>query len=121
MDSHRVLIVEDNLINAMTMEAILRGAGHRVVGKVTSADDILADFDECTPDLIIMDVMLKGSTDGIEAAQQLREQCNTPIVFISALSDKDTEARMMAVGNSTMLSKPYGEQKFLNAVRLVIE
>ena len=115
MNLPRVLILEDNLINAMTLEAIFSGHGYSVISKLVSAEDILAKIDELTPDLIIMDIMLEGTVNGLEAAEMIRWRHSTPIIFISALSDQPTRDRIADIPNCTSVSKPFGEHDILQA------
>ena len=77
----KILIVEDEAIVAMENKMNLTKAGFLVVGSVSSAEDALLKIAETLPDLILMDIKLKGDLNGIDAVSIIREKNNIPVVF----------------------------------------
>ena len=85
----RALIVEDEIVIAMDLEAQMRKLGFDVCGVTSNAREALSLAMEDPPDLAIMDVYLNGARDGIELARQIRNLFATPVIFITAYSDDD--------------------------------
>jgi CheY-like chemotaxis protein len=113
MPKRRVLVVEDNLITSMLIEKLLTRSGFEVVGKHTFAEKALEEAQATGPDAIIMDVMLEGSMTGIEAADILKKERDIPIVFLTALSDKETLDRIEAFSNIRKMTKPFEERELI--------
>ena len=114
MDKAKILIVEDEKIQSMVLERIINDLGYHVCGMVTSGEEAIQMTTETKPDLIFMDIRIKGEMDGIEAAQKIREIYNIPIVYTTAHSDKQTLLRAKATGPFAYLIKPF-EKKEIHA------
>lgn len=105
----RVLIVEDSFIVASHLRLALTQAGYEVVGPVDSAEEALALCSSTRPDLVFMDITLNGEMDGIECAMQLQKTDYVPVVFVTALSDRDTISRASVVSPIGYLTKPFDD------------
>ena len=92
-NSPRVLIVEDELLVAWHLESLAREQNLEVCGLVPDGDGAIEQAVDLDVDLILMDIRLAGRMDGIEAARRIREQRDTPIIFITAHGDPATRAR----------------------------
>lgn len=101
MKNTSVLIVEDEVIIAKDLSLTLTKLGYTVAGHCTSGEEAVLLAEEKNPDIIVMDIMLKGAMTGIDAALEIRKKQNIPVVFITAYSDEDTISR-------TNTSSPYG-------------
>ena len=112
----RVLIVEDEAFVAMDAEAILQAAGHEVVGIALSADEAVALAAKRSPDLVLMDIRLRGTRDGIDAAIDIRRVSELPIIFVTANVDPTTHARAMQVSPLAVISKPFSSDSLLAAI-----
>lgn len=97
----KILVVEDELIVAQNIENILKQVGYTVPAKALSGEEAVYKTVVTKPDLILMDIDLKGDIDGIEAAEQIKSQFDVPVVFMTALSDPGTIQR-------AAISEPYG-------------
>jgi PAS domain S-box-containing protein len=89
-DAHqppRVLIIEDEIIIASDLEARLERFGYRVCGTGTTGEEAVELADRHRPDLVLMDIVLSGELDGIEAAEVIRDRWGVPVVFITAYAD----------------------------------
>jgi RNA polymerase sigma-70 factor, ECF subfamily len=104
----RVLIVEDELVIANEYERLLNELGAAPVGKASNAADAVRLADEHRPDLVLMDVRLRGTVDGVTAAIDIGSKLNTRIVFVTAFSDRPVRDRITAFNGSQPLSKPLG-------------
>src|SRR5258706_500654 len=93
MSTARILIVEDSFIVAYHLQTTLESEGHIVVGKCDSGEKAIELAETLHPDLVLMDIMINGKMDGIATAFFLKKQYNIPIVYITALTDKDTISR----------------------------
>ena len=97
----KILVAEDENIVALNIKKTLETLGYQVSGVVNNGEDVIKQVNKNQPDLILMDIMLKGLTDGIEAADTITKNYNIPIVFLTALSDEKTIDR-------AAFTKPYG-------------
>jgi len=97
----RILIVEDEGIVAFNIQNRLERLGYSVVANVSSGEEALDATVETKPDLVLMDIKLEGTIDGIEAAAQIHRRFQIPIVYLTAYTDEDTL-------NRAKLTEPYG-------------
>ena len=105
--SGKVLIVEDEPIVALDLQQELEELGCEVTGLAESADAAMMWVEECRPDLVLMDISIDGSMDGIQAARLLRHAYELPVVFLTSYSDKDTLARAARELPYGYLTKPF--------------
>jgi CheY-like chemotaxis protein len=106
-DPPRVLIVEDELLVAWHLESLAREQNFEVTGLVPDGEGAIEQAIDLEVDLVLMDVRLAGRVDGIEAARRIREQRDTPIIFITAHGDPATRAKIEQVLPGTpVLAKP---------------
>ncbi|MEQ8493492.1 MAG: diguanylate cyclase [Gammaproteobacteria bacterium] len=113
----RVLIVEDESIIALELAEALRDLGYEIVGVVASGVAAVKRARELRPDVVLMDIMLDGDTDGIAAAAAMQDDSDIPVIFCSAYSDPETLRRATGSGAHGFITKPYQA----NQVRALIE
>ncbi len=101
MSKTRILVVEDEAIVGMGIKQKLEDLGHKVLDIVFTGEDAVKRALETKPDIILMDIVLKGDMDGIEAASKIREHLDVPIIYLTAYSDED-------VLNRARITEPYG-------------
>jgi len=111
-----ILIVEDNPITTMSLSMYLNEIDINVVGEVSYGEELVEAFKKHKPNLIILDIMLRGKVDGVESASDLREISDVPILFISALSDQLSMKRMEKISNSDYITKPYDYDQMKNKI-----
>ena len=104
----RVLIVEDDYLVASQAEAALSESGFEVIGIADSVAEALQLAGKSKPDIVIMDIRLRGSPDGIEGARALLNQHGARCIFATAHHDADTLRRAEATAPLGWLRKPYG-------------
>ena len=85
----RILIVEDELIIARDLENRLLGLGYAVSGKTSSAKSALGLIAQDQPDLVLMDIVLQGEMNGIEAAEVIRDTWGIPVIFLTAYAETE--------------------------------
>jgi len=117
----RILIFEDDMIASLVLEKILTSHGYHILGRFESADELTTLEREYQPDLILLDIMLSGEQSGLEAAELLREISDTPILFLSALSDQETRNKVESIENARLLNKPYVRREILEEMRSILE
>jgi CheY-like chemotaxis protein len=101
-----VLIVEDEMIIALLLERMVKNLGHQVVAKVTSGEEAISVAQEHQPDLILMDIRLKGEMDGIETMLRIHEMNNIPVIYISGNTDAVNREKINQTDYIEFLSKP---------------
>ena len=113
----RVLIVEDELLVAWHLESLAREQNLDVCGLVPDGDGAIEQAIDLDVDLVLMDIRLAGRMDGIEAARRIREQRNTPIIFITAHGDDATRAHIArVVPHAPVLAKPITADRLKEAI-----
>lgn len=113
----KVLIVEDELIVSADIAARLERMGYQVVGQADQAEQAVKICLEQQPDLVLMDIRLKGELDGIAAASRIRSYCPVPIVFLTAHADESTLQRAKITEPYGYILKPFEERE----LRIVVE
>lgn len=107
MSPARIVVVEDERIIALDLANSLRSLGHAVVAQVADAAAALEAVQALRPDLVLVDIYLRGPVDGIEAALLIRERYGVPCIFISAYAETETRARARMAAPLAYLTKPF--------------
>lgn len=102
----KVLIVEDDMIIAMVLERMIVKLDHAVIDKVITGEEAISCTIEHSPDLILMDIQLKDSIDGITAMERIRETSDVPVIYITGNSDQFYLNRARATNFVDYLVKP---------------
>jgi len=101
----RILVVEDEALIAMDIELMVEELGGQSIGVVRTGAGAIAEAERLRPDVILMDIQLADEIDGVQAAERIRAKSGTPIVFVSANSDRDMQRRIAAL-DASFVSKP---------------
>lgn len=88
MNTSKIIVVEDEVLVADELKSRIENFGHSVPHVLAYGEKAIEVIKECNPDLVIMDIMLKGKMDGIQTAEIIRNEFDIPVVYITALSDK---------------------------------
>jgi two-component system, response regulator PdtaR len=112
----RVLVVEDNLFVAQQCESALTKAGYEVVDVVTSAEEAVAHALQQRPDMVLMDIYLRGPRDGVEAALEIFERSGIRSIYASEVSDAGMQARAALTRPLAWLPKPFNDRKLVGTV-----
>jgi len=105
--SERILVAEDEQVVAMDLQRSLTGLGYVVAGIAESGRQAVRMAGEMHPDLVLMDVKLRGKMDGIAAAEEIRRRWQIPVVYTTAYSSDETIERAKATGPLGFLVKPF--------------
>jgi PAS domain S-box-containing protein len=118
MSTPQILIVEDKAIIAKDIQATLEKAGYQVLGTASRGETAVRRAAKLQPDLILMDIRLKGKMDGIEASRRIREQHNIPIVFLTAHADEETLRRAVSTEPFGYVLKPFEPRELEVAIEV---
>jgi CheY-like chemotaxis protein len=111
MDKKKIMVVEDEIIIAKELEIILETMGYEVCALETSGEEAVIRVEACQPDLILMDINLIGDIDGIEAAAQIQEKFDIPVVYLTAFGDQALLERAKITKPYGYILKPYEERE----------
>jgi len=120
-DRIRILIVENEGLVGCDMAASLGKLGYLVVGLCASGEEAIERFDELRPDLVLLDVHLAGSLDGIDTARELQRRRRVAIVYVTACADLDTVARARQTSPQGYLLKPFNHDELRLAVEVAAQ
>ena len=120
MAQERILIVEDEGIVAADLETTLQELGYRVVGTAATGADAIGKAERTHPDLVLMDIRLKGAMDGIEAAEQIVARLDIPVTYLTAYADPDTLGRAKLTLPYGYILKPFEEKDLQTAIELAL-
>ncbi|NJL44834.1 MAG: hybrid sensor histidine kinase/response regulator [Leptolyngbyaceae cyanobacterium SM2_3_12] len=120
MPGESILIVEDERIVARDIEKRLKKLGYRVSASVASGEEALLQVAITLPDLILMDIQLKGTLDGIQTAEQIYASQGIPVVFLTAYADEDTLQRAKVTEPFGYIVKPFDERDLHAAVEVAL-
>jgi len=115
-----ILVVEDERIVARDLQYTLTDLGYEVTGTAASADDALREVASRVPDLVLMDIRLQGSLDGIELAAQLKARHELPIVFLTGNGDNLTVFRALTGEPDGYVLKPFDSRNLRNAIEVAL-
>jgi CheY-like chemotaxis protein len=117
----KILVVEDESIIAMDLQVTLLRMGYEVTSVVNNALAAIQKVEQDKPDIVLMDIMLGGSLDGIEAAKIISYHHTIPIIYVTALKDEDTMKRAYLPDPFLFLMKPYSENDLGNAIEMMLK
>jgi len=120
MNRKKILIVEDEAITALELEETLNGQGYEIVGTVNTGTEAIRFAKEKYPDLILMDIRIRGNMDGIETAKAINLYYDIPIIFLTAYSDDLTLSRAIETQSYSYLLKPFHERELFSNIELAI-
>ena len=111
MTTTKILVVEDESIVARDLINRLNRFGYAVLGTVASGEEALEEIGRSRPDLVLIDITLRGSIDGIETAARIREEFGLPVVYLTAHSDDHTLERAKKTEPLGYILKPFEDRE----------
>src|SRR5882757_7687373 len=120
MSKTNILVVEDESIVSKDIQNSLKKLGYNVVGACNKGEDAIDAAREKRPDLVLMDIMLKGEKSGIEAADVIRSEMNIPIIFLTAYADESTLSKAKVTEPYGYILKPFKEIDLHTAIEMAI-
>lgn len=116
----RILVVEDDGIIAFDIVSRLELLGYRDVAVAATGAEAIRHVERMRPDLIFMDITLKGDMDGIEATKIIRARFDTPVVYVTAYSGPSVRGRAMATSPAGYVLKPFTTGDLICAIRCAL-
>jgi two-component system, response regulator PdtaR len=116
----RILVIEDQAIIRLDLMNNLETLGYVIVGSSSYGDDAIKKAELLRPDLVLMDIGLKGNVDGIEAADYIRRNFSIPIIFVTASFDPKTHKRARAAEPIGFISKPFDQEVLNNTIETAL-
>jgi two-component system, response regulator PdtaR len=124
----KILVVEDERITAEDIKCGLENAGYKVPALVSTGEDAIDKAGKLRPDLVLMDIKLKGKMDGIEAAGQIKLRYNIPVIYLTAYSDEYTVKRAeitepsgyIVKDETGLVRKPFEESELHNVIEITL-
>ncbi len=116
----KILVVEDESIVAKDIEFTLKGLGYAVVAIASSGEQAIKEAENRRPNLILMDIKLKGEMDGIEAAQRIHDKLDIPIIYLTAFADYTTLSRAKITEPFGYIVKPFEEKELHSVIEMAL-
>lgn len=116
----KILLVEDNTNLSENISELLKINGYEILRIFESADSVMEYMLESPPDLILIDIKLKGSKTGIELAHDLRNEFKVPIVFITSASGKDIISKVRHLHPDGFIVKPFTKESLITTIELAM-
>ena len=120
MDKTKLMVVDDEVLIAMELEEDLSSMGYVVLGRTTSGEGAIDMARQLSPDAILMDIVMPGTTDGISAAEIIKTELDIPIIFLTAYADDQYIERAKAVEPFGYIVKPFQEKEVKAAIEIAL-
>jgi PAS domain S-box-containing protein len=115
-----ILIVEDENIVALDMQSRVEGLGYTVVAMARSGEQAIEKVAETYPDLVLMDIRLKGALDGVQAAEHIRARFDIPVVYVTAYADEEMLQRAKVTEPYGYILKPFEARELHSAIEMAL-
>lgn len=120
MTKANVLVVEDEFIVSKDIQSSLKKLGYNVIGAAPSGEKALEILAENTPDIVLMDIMLKGEMNGIETAEIVRNQYAIPVIYLTAYADESTLSKAKVTEPYGYILKPFKEIDLHTSIEMAL-
>ena len=120
LDQPKILIVEDEMIIAANISLELNNLGYEVTGIITRGEEALLHIKHQQPDILLLDINLKGELDGIETAKEMQKKHNVPIIYLTANADDANFNRAKETHPYAFITKPFKKLDLKRAIELTL-
>ena len=120
MKSEKIMVVEDEWVVADQLCGDLKGLGYTVCSTAATGDEAIRKAEVDRPDLILMDIVLKGKMNGIEAADRIASQFNIPVIYLTAYTDQEYIERAKQTNPFGYLVKPYNQKELHTTIEMAL-
>lgn len=117
----KIMVVEDEVIIAMSYTVALRKAHFNVPNVIETGEEAVKAILSEKPDLVLMDITLKGKMDGIDAAEQILKRRAVPIIFMSGNGDTETKKRALSINPTGYFNKPVNLKVILSKIEKIVK
>ncbi len=115
-----VMVAEDEVIIARDIQNKLKYLGYDVSGVISTGEEAIAVAEELRPDIVLMDIVLKGEIDGINAAAVIRDRFAIPVIYLTAYADGETLERAKITEPFGYMLKPFEERELYSNIEMVL-
>ena len=120
MSGSNILIVEDELLIARQLKKKLMRLGYSVTGIVSSGEEAIQEVEDKQPDLVLMDIVIKGDMDGIETAEIIQRDFHKPVIYLTAYADDETIERAEVSAAYGYIVKPFQDREVHAMIKLAL-
>src|SRR4029453_7063759 len=120
MDRVRMLVVEDERIVSMDLQRRLKAMGYEIAGAAVSGEEAIEKAEKLRPDMVLMDIMLDGELDGIQAAEIIRSRFTIPVIYLTAYADSATLERAKITEPFGYILKPFEERELHGHIEIAL-
>ena len=120
MQKNNILVVEDEAIVSKDIQQSLKKLGYNIVGSSSTGEKAIELAMEHKPDLVLMDIMLKGEMSGIEAAEKIKESLNIPVIYLTAYADENTLSKAKVTEPYGYIIKPFKEIDLHTSIEMAL-
>jgi PAS domain S-box-containing protein len=118
MPNIRILVVEDESLVAKDIQNMLRSLGYEVIDVVSTGEEAIQLAEATAPDLVLLDIVLKGEIDGIKAAERIWERFSIPVIYLTAYADETTLQRAKVTEPFGYILKPFDERELQTTIEM---
>jgi two-component system response regulator LytT len=120
MSKKNILVIEDEAIVSKDIQQSLKKLGYNIVGSAATGEKAIELAKEMNPDLVLMDIMLKGEMSGIDAAHQIKAAINVPVIYLTAYADENTLAKAKVTEPYGYIIKPFKEVDLQTSIEMAL-
>lgn len=120
MEEKQILVVEDTVFYARLIKDALQNLGYKIAAIVTTGEEAIVKAKELKPDLILMDIVLQGTIDGIEATAGIRREVDAPVIYLTAFPDVKVLERAKITEPFGFLIKPFNEKELHTSIEIAL-
>lgn len=120
MEKLNIFIVEDESIVAKDIQNSLTKLGYNVVGIANNGNDAIEKIVELMPDLVLMDIMIKGDLTGIDVSEKIKEKISVPVIFLTAYADEGTLSKAKITEPYGYILKPFKEIDLHSTIEMAV-
>jgi len=117
----KVLVVEDDLLIGADIKRSIQLLGYAVIGVVSTGEQVLEMMETVEPDVIVMDIVLKGRLNGIDTAMRIHKRRPVPIIFLTAYGDEITRQKVLQVKPCGYIIKPFHLDELRRAIEVAAD
>lgn len=120
MSKNNILVVEDEAIVSKDIQQSLKKLGYNIVGASATGEKAIELANEHKPDLVLMDIMLKGDMSGIDTAEKIKETLNIPVIYLTAYADENTLSKAKVTEPYGYIIKPFKEIDLHTSIEMAL-
>lgn len=120
MSKKNILVIEDEAIVSKDIQQSLKKMGYNIAGAAATGEKAIETAKETNPDLVLMDIMLKGEMSGIEAAEEIRKELRIPVIYLTAYADENTLTKAKVTEPYGYIIKPFKEIDLHTSIEMAL-